>query len=122
MKKTRSLACLNGTALKLIAMVCMVFDHVGDNFFPEQTWLRVIGRIALPIFAFCVAEGFIPIGCQHDACAGGGHFRAQSVELFGCGALVGQAAGACCRIGLGRLQGCLVDACEAVEFRSAAPD
>ena len=52
---------LDGTALKLIAMVSMVFDHVGDNFFPEQTWMRVIGRIAMPIFAFCVAEGFIPI-------------------------------------------------------------
>ena len=59
MKKTRSLACLDGTALKLIAMVCMVFDHVGDNFFPDQTWMRIIGRIAMPVFAFCVAEGFL---------------------------------------------------------------
>ena len=50
---------LDGTALKLIAMLCMIFDHVGDNFFPDQIWMRVIGRIALPVFAFCVAEGFI---------------------------------------------------------------
>ena len=49
---------LDGTTLKLIAMVSMVFDHVGDNFFPGQTWMRIIGRMALPIFAFCVAEGF----------------------------------------------------------------
>ncbi len=49
---------LNGTALKIIAMISMIFDHVGDNFFPDQTWMRVIGRIALPVFAFCVAEGF----------------------------------------------------------------
>ena len=58
MKENKPWQVLDGTALKLIAMVSMVFDHVGDNFFPEQTWMRVIGRIALPIFAFCVAEGF----------------------------------------------------------------
>lgn len=55
----RSLRILDGTALKLIAMVSMIFDHVGDNFFPGQTWMRIIGRIAMPIFAFCVAEGFL---------------------------------------------------------------
>ncbi len=49
---------LDGTALKLIALASMVFDHVGDNFFPDQVWMRVIGRIAMPIFAFCIAEGF----------------------------------------------------------------
>ena len=59
MKKGRDYTCLSGTALKLIAMLSMVFDHVGDNFFPEQTWMRVIGRIAMPIFAFFVAEGFL---------------------------------------------------------------
>ncbi len=53
---------MDGTALKLIAMVSMVFDHVGDNFFPGQTWMRIIGRLAMPIFAFCVAEGFIHTG------------------------------------------------------------
>ena len=50
---------LDGTALKLIAVVSMALDHLGDNFFPGQTWMRVIGRMAMPIFAFCVAEGFI---------------------------------------------------------------
>lgn len=50
---------LDGTTLKIIAMISMVLDHVGDNFFPDQIWMRIIGRIAMPIFAFCVAEGFI---------------------------------------------------------------
>ena len=49
---------LDGTALKLIAVITMILDHVGDNFFPEQIWMRIIGRMALPIFAFCIAEGF----------------------------------------------------------------
>ena len=59
MKKGRVYTCLSGTSLKLLAMLSMVFDHVGDNFFPEQTWMRIIGRIAMPIFAFFVAEGFL---------------------------------------------------------------
>lgn len=50
--------CLDGTALKLIAMVSMVCDHVGDLFFPGETWLRILGRLALPLFAFCIAEGY----------------------------------------------------------------
>ena len=49
---------LDGTALKLIAVTAMIPDHVGDNFFPDQIWMRIIGRMALPIFAFCIAEGF----------------------------------------------------------------
>ena len=61
--KTNKTGVLSGTALKLIAMVSMVFDHVGDNFFPDMVWMRVLGRIAMPIFAFCVAEGF---RCTHD--------------------------------------------------------
>ena len=58
MERTNSFRCLDGTALKIIAMVSMVFDHVGDMFFPEVMWPRMIGRIAMPVFAFCVAEGY----------------------------------------------------------------
>ena len=56
--RTDRAAGLNGTVLKLIAMTSMVLDHVGDNFFPDQVWMRIMGRIAMPIFAFCVSEGF----------------------------------------------------------------
>ncbi len=57
-KALERIRLLDGTALKLIALISMVFDHVGDNFFPDQVWMRAIGRIAMPIFAFCIAEGF----------------------------------------------------------------
>lgn len=58
MKPPEKYRILDATALKLIAMLSMVLDHVGDNFFPDQLWMRALGRIAMPIFAFCVAEGF----------------------------------------------------------------
>ena len=58
MKTLDRFKVLDGTALKIIAMISMIFDHVGDNFFPEMVWMRVIGRMAMPIFAFCIAEGF----------------------------------------------------------------
>ena len=55
----RKIQILDGTALKLIALVSMVLDHVGDLFFPEQIWMRAVGRLAMPIFCFCVAEAYI---------------------------------------------------------------
>ena len=48
---------LSGSTLKLIACVCMMIDHIGHHLFPQYDLLRVIGRIAFPIFAFLIAEG-----------------------------------------------------------------
>ena len=54
LKKAR---VLNKNALKLIAAAAMLVDHFGLIFFPTVLWLRMIGRLAMPIFAFCIAEG-----------------------------------------------------------------
>lgn len=48
---------LSGNQLKLLAMVAMTVDHVGMLLFPQQQILRVIGRLAFPIFAYMIAEG-----------------------------------------------------------------
>ncbi len=58
MSSPKKYQIFDGTVLKIIAMISMVFDHVGDMFFPGVTWLRMIGRLAMPIFSFCIAEGF----------------------------------------------------------------
>ena len=50
---------LSGFALRMIAMLCMLVDHVGVSFFPGVLWLRCVGRLAFPIFAFLVAEGSV---------------------------------------------------------------
>ena len=44
--------------LKLIALFTMVLDHLGYVFFPEHEWLRWIGRLTMPIFAYAIARGF----------------------------------------------------------------
>ena len=48
---------LTNNALKIIACISMVFDHIGIIMFPEAMWLRAVGRLAYPLFAFCLAEG-----------------------------------------------------------------
>lgn len=48
---------LNSNALKLIAMLAMLIDHVGLYLFPTVLVMRMIGRIAFPIFAYMIAEG-----------------------------------------------------------------
>lgn len=48
---------LTGNQLKIIAMLAMLADHVGLYLFPSCVLLRVIGRLAFPIFAYMIAEG-----------------------------------------------------------------
>ncbi|MBR5534345.1 MAG: hypothetical protein IKU62_05805 [Ruminiclostridium sp.] len=48
---------LSGNALKLIAILSMTLDHIGRYLFPQFHFLRVLGRLALPIFAYMIAEG-----------------------------------------------------------------
>ncbi|MEE0954529.1 MAG: TraX family protein [Eubacterium sp.] len=48
---------LDGTAIKLIAILSMTLDHIGYLFFPEQVWWRIAGRLAFPVFAWMIAEG-----------------------------------------------------------------
>ena len=49
---------MNRNVLKIIALLTMIIDHIGAVFFPNVLILRIIGRVAFPIFAFFVAEGY----------------------------------------------------------------
>lgn len=48
---------LTGNQLKLIAMAAMTLDHIGVYLLPQALILRIIGRLALPIYAYMIAEG-----------------------------------------------------------------
>ncbi len=58
---------LSGTALKLLGCLFMTIDHIGVYLFPATRWLRLIGRIAMPIFAYLIAEGcrYTRHKCKH---------------------------------------------------------
>ena len=49
---------LDSGALKGIAAALMLTDHVGAILLPEVPVLRCVGRLAFPIFAFFIAEGY----------------------------------------------------------------
>lgn len=50
---------LTGNQLKLIAVIAMTLDHIGLTLFPQQIMLRVIGRLAFPIYAYMIGEGCV---------------------------------------------------------------
>lgn len=48
---------LSNNQLKIIAMLSMLIDHIGVELFPDLESLRIVGRLALPLFAYMIAEG-----------------------------------------------------------------
>ncbi|SCW39397.1 TraX protein [Ruminococcaceae bacterium YRB3002] len=67
---------LSGSVLKTIALVCMIIDHIGAHIMPYLSFavtplfsvgstkitlyliMRLIGRIAFPIYCFLLTEGY----------------------------------------------------------------
>lgn len=44
--------------LMILAMLTMLIDHIGAVFFPNEEWIRLIGRIAFPLYAFGIVVGY----------------------------------------------------------------
>ncbi|WP_455077915.1 TraX family protein [Prevotella histicola] len=53
---------LSDSALKVIALVSMTVDHIAYYLMDHNTWgydmMRTVGRMAFPIFAFLLVEGY----------------------------------------------------------------
>ncbi len=48
---------LGRDGLKVIAILTMTLDHVGAFLYPEQGVLRIVGRIAFPLFGYLLVLG-----------------------------------------------------------------
>ena len=57
MKKSISLETTS-MSLHIMAMVFMLCDHLWGTVVPGNDWLTCIGRIAFPLFAFMIVEGY----------------------------------------------------------------
>ena len=57
MKRTNGLG-LSGDVLKLFAMIFMLIDHMWATVSSGGMWMTALGRLAFPIFAFGIAEGY----------------------------------------------------------------
>lgn len=68
---------LTGNQLKILAMIAMTCDHVSVQLFPQVWWLRLIGRLAMPVYAYMIAEG-----CRHTR-----DRKKYFLRLFGMGVL-----------------------------------
>ncbi len=50
---------LDTNLLKLIAIISMLIDHIGSAFFHDMPIFRYVGRLAFPIFAYCLTVGLL---------------------------------------------------------------
>ena len=50
---------LTANMLRTIAIILMLSDHIWATYMSFGNWMTYIGRMAFPIFAFQIAEGFV---------------------------------------------------------------
>ena len=54
----KSIRFLDANMLRALACALMLCDHMWATIVPGNEWMTWLGRLAFPIFAFQIAEGF----------------------------------------------------------------
>ena len=85
---------LSNNQLKILAMIAMALDHIGAYLFPQVLWLRFVGRLAFPIYAFMIAEG-----CRYTR---------SGIRYFGSLAILGAVCQVVSFIAMGSLYQCIL--------------
>lgn len=49
---------INSCKLHVMAMLFMLLDHMWATVTPGKTWMTCVGRMAFPLFAFMIVEGY----------------------------------------------------------------
>ena len=49
---------MNIFTIKIIALILMLIDHIGEFFPDSPIWFRWLGRLAAPLFFYALAVGF----------------------------------------------------------------
>lgn len=49
---------INANQLRCLAIFLMLLDHLWAKLIPDNFWMTYLGRLAFPIFAFQISEGF----------------------------------------------------------------
>ena len=50
---------LDTNLLTLVAVVCLLLDHFGGTFFEQVPAFRWAGRLAFPLFCYCMTVGML---------------------------------------------------------------
>ncbi|MDH8676942.1 TraX family protein [Fusibacter bizertensis] len=50
---------LDTNFIKMFAIITMLIDHIGKILYPDVLILQIIGRIAFPLFAYCIVVGVL---------------------------------------------------------------
>lgn len=56
-ENTQKWQIFSSSTLKVVACLLMLIDHVGAEIFTRVEVLRIVGRLAYPVFAYLIAEG-----------------------------------------------------------------